>query len=66
MKGEEMEDNELTKAEKNKLRPDWEKECGNCQETPVVPMSGLCGPCHFGEADTSLGDWWDDKKDCLK
>jgi len=56
----------LSNKEKNKLRPDWKGKCDNCEETPVVPMSGLCGPCHFGEADTMQGDWWNDKTDDLK
>lgn len=56
----------LSKEQKDKLRPDWRDECVNCSEIPVVPISGLCGPCHFGEADTMQGDWWDDKTDDLR
>lgn len=56
----------LSRDEKEKFRPDWEGKCENCEETPVVPVSGLCGPCHFGEAETLGGGWWDDKTDDLK
>ena len=37
--------------------PDWTGKCGNCDHTPIVPFSGLCGPCHFGEAATIDGSW---------
>jgi len=56
----------LTKAQKDSFRPDWERKCEVCEAQPVVPVSGLCGPCHFGEADTMFGDWWDDKTDDFK
>ena len=38
-------------------RPDWTSECENCGATPVVPVTGLCGVCTFGEADTLGGNW---------
>ncbi len=44
-------------------RPDWMHVCENCGSKPVVPASGLCGPCHFGTAEASGGGWWDDGKD---
>jgi len=37
--------------------PDWTGNCDNCGASPIVPMSGLCGPCTFGEADTAGGNW---------
>lgn len=37
--------------------PDWEGKCSNCGASPIVPMTGLCGPCTFGEADTAGGSW---------
>lgn len=40
-----------------KTEPDWNRNCENCGETPVVPATGLCGPCTFGEADTVGGNW---------
>lgn len=38
-------------------KPDWTKSCDNCGESPIVPATGLCGPCTFGEADTAGGNW---------
>lgn len=37
--------------------PDWGLECDVCGMSPAMPLTGLCGPCNFGEADTILGDW---------
>lgn len=37
--------------------PNWEHECEVCGATPVVPATGLCGPCTFGEAETVGGNW---------
>lgn len=37
--------------------PDYESQCENCGESPVVPVTGMCGPCTFGEADTAHGNW---------
>lgn len=37
--------------------PNWERQCTVCGQRPVVPFSGLCGPCTFGEADTAGGNW---------
>ena len=48
---------------KDDFRPDWSLPCANCEATPVVPLSGQCGPCHFGEADMVTGGWWDEQKD---
>jgi len=39
-----------------KLSPDWSRECGVCGGTPVVPVTDLCGPCTFGEAETAGGE----------
>jgi hypothetical protein len=50
-------------GEKDQYRPDWQNVCHNCGSTPVVPVSGLCGPCHFGEADMVSGGWWDEQAD---
>lgn len=36
---------------------DWTRSCENCGGVPVVPETGLCGPCTFGEADTADGEW---------
>ena len=37
--------------------PDWAGSCENCGESPIVPSTGMCGPCTFGEADTIGGNW---------
>ena len=37
--------------------PDFEGECSVCGASPVHPLSGMCGPCTFGEADTVGGNW---------
>ena len=46
-------------------RPDWDGQCENCGSAPIVPVSGLCGPCHFGKAATVNGAWWDESADAL-
>jgi hypothetical protein len=37
--------------------PDWSGKCEVCGESPIVPLTGLCGPCTFGEAETAGGNW---------
>lgn len=37
--------------------PNLEGECSVCGGKPVHPLTGMCGPCSFGEADTVGGDW---------
>ncbi len=37
--------------------PDWDHGCDNCEQRPIVPATGLCGPCTFGEAATAGGNW---------
>lgn len=37
--------------------PDWTGTCENCGESPILPSTGMCGPCTFGEADTVGGNW---------
>jgi hypothetical protein len=39
------------------VQPDWSKKCSTCGATPVVPITGLCGPCTFGDASTAGGNW---------
>lgn len=39
------------------LEPDYKHECDVCGATPIVPQTGMCGPCTFGEAETVDGDW---------
>ena len=56
-------DESLTAEQKNKVRPCWREDCENCGLSPIVPMTGLCGLCTFGDADTIAGEWWDFEKD---
>jgi hypothetical protein len=37
--------------------PDWTGKCEVCGGSPIVPATGMCGPCTFGEADTIGGNW---------
>lgn len=37
--------------------PDYLSQCEVCGATPVVPQTGMCGPCTFGDADTVGGNW---------
>jgi hypothetical protein len=37
--------------------PDWTRGCTTCGEKPVMPATGLCGPCATGDADTAGGNW---------
>lgn len=56
----------MAKSEKRAIRqfrPDWDHVCENCGQKPTVPLSGLCGPCHFGTADGVNGGWWDEGAD---
>ncbi|MEM9388329.1 MAG: hypothetical protein AAGA68_24975 [Pseudomonadota bacterium] len=39
------------------MEPDWSGQCENCGQSPIVPLTGMCGPCTFGEADTAGGEW---------
>ena len=38
-------------------RPDWSGKCEVCEQSPIVPATGMCGPCTFGEASTANGNW---------
>lgn len=38
-------------------KPDWNGSCDVCGMSPIVPLTGLCGPCTFGDADTAGGNW---------
>ena len=37
--------------------PDWTSKCDVCGQSPVLPMTGMCGPCTFGDASTLNGNW---------
>jgi len=40
-----------------RTQPDWSRKCEICGQSPIVPLTGMCGPCTFGEADTAGGNW---------
>lgn len=39
------------------LDANWGGACETCGASPVVPETGMCGPCTFGEAETAGGNW---------
>lgn len=47
----------VEQASDEDMKPDWNHPCDNCGQLPTVPLTGLCGPCTFGEADTAGGNW---------
>jgi hypothetical protein len=44
-------------SETQDTEPDWSGSCLVCGASPIVPMTGMCGPCTFGEAETAGGNW---------
>lgn len=36
--------------------PDFSRQC-QCGASPILPLTGMCGPCTFGEAETAGGNW---------
>jgi len=44
-------------AQDKEVEPDWDHECEVCGQRPILPVSGMCGPCTFGDAETAGGDW---------
>ena len=40
-----------------RVQPDWDTECEVCGQKPVMPLTGMCGPCTTGEASTLGGNW---------
>jgi len=41
----------------DEMEPDWNGTCEVCGQSPIVPATGMCGPCTFGEAETIGGNW---------
>ena len=39
------------------MEPDWAGHCSVCGAAPIVPATGLCGPCTFGDSETIGGNW---------
>lgn len=54
---------QVRQATDDQMRPDWTKRCEVCEETPIVPLTGMCGPCTWGEAATYGGAWWNESAD---
>ena len=52
--GSPAQNKELTEKESS---PDWSRKCEICGQSPIVPITGMCGPCTFGEAETDGGNW---------
>lgn len=58
-----MSDNKDTKQKIKSIKgppntePDWNGKCDVCGDSPILPATGMCGPCTFGEADTAGGNW---------
>lgn len=59
----------MDKERPTKSQADYESECDNCGQTPVVDIvdagtgtvvhaTGLCGACCFGEADCIDPENW--------
>lgn len=44
-------------AHDKETEPDWSGHCEVCGASPIIPLTGMCGPCTFGEADTIGGNW---------
>ena len=44
-------------SDDSEAKPDWSHGCENCGARPILPLTGMCGPCTFGEADTAGGNW---------
>lgn len=45
------------KIDPESTEPDWNSECEVCGMSPIVPLTGMCGPCTWGEAETIGGNW---------
>lgn len=39
------------------IDPDWSGKCEICSQSPIVPITGMCGPCTWGESETTGGNW---------
>lgn len=38
-------------------KPDWEGRCLVCGASPIMPITGMCGPCSTGDSTTAGGEW---------
>jgi hypothetical protein len=48
---------ENAKKHEEDMEPDWKGKCEVCGASPIVPLTGMCGPCTFGDAETAGGNW---------
>ena len=48
---------EVLKPGDPRSEPDWDNKCEVCKALPTLPLTGMCGPCTFGEAETVGGNW---------
>lgn len=48
---------DVPEEHKNDADHDWTKNCIVCGQSPIVPVTEMCGPCTFGEASTAGGNW---------
>jgi hypothetical protein len=49
--------NRSAKKHAKDVSPDWTVECYLCGAVPIVPLTEMCGPCTWGEAETAEGNW---------
>lgn len=54
---EEIKPDHCVPCQKKRFEPNWKRKCENCGASPVLPLTGMCGPCTFGEAETIGGNW---------
>lgn len=45
------------------LRPFYGFGCSICEAAPIVPDTGLCGPCTWGESRMRNGCWWTEEQE---
>lgn len=57
MSEEKIEEGKKKKLSDPDTEPDWMSNCKVCDASPIVPVTGMCGPCTFGEAETAGGNW---------
>lgn len=48
---------EILKEGDPRIEPDYKKKCIVCDAVPTLPLTEMCGPCTFGEAETIGGNW---------
>lgn len=51
------EDEDWCEDHVSEMKPDWSSSCASCSSSPVMPLTGMCGPCTTGDASTAQGEW---------